>query len=303
MFRRICQIHSYRFSMATDCKELEPAIASLFPALSTTYGKCRAEWSIVRRQGNKTGAPSYLSHEDGHLIHETELIDDALDDLEWRITTKILRSLVQFVQLHAAGLVAGGKALLLIGPSGAGKSSLALCMLKQGWKCLSDEIVLVDVASGAAWPFPRSFRVDFQTLIRIFPEHPAKRNGPLYRDSRGKIRLDPSLTMSDWIAGPSPPGWIVFPSYQPDRCSGLQPLGETEAFGLMVSQAINLVDHGKRGLDILLSLVRRFQCFRLNAADLYAATFLLSGLAEQVQGSPRLSNPAVSGLMKMAREQ
>jgi hypothetical protein len=303
MFRRFCQIHSFRFSMATDCEELEPGIASLFPASSTTYGKCRAEWSIGRRHGNYTGVPSYLSHEDGHLIHETQLIDDALDDLEWRITTRILRNLVQFVQLHAAGLVAGGKALLLVGPSGAGKSSLALCMLRQGWKCLSDEIILIDAATGAVWPFPRSFRVDFKTLIKIFPEHPVKSSGPLHRDSMGKIRLDPSLAISDWIAGPSPPGWIVFPSYQPDRRSGLQPLGETEAFGHMVSQAINLVDHGKRGLDILLSLVRRFQCFRLNAADLHAATSLLSGLAEEVQRWPRSSNPAVSCLMKRVWEQ
>ncbi len=292
MFRRDCQIHSFRFAISTHCRQLEHGLASLYPALSTTAGtgKCRAEWSIESRYGKKTGDWSYVSYEDGNLIHDAQLIDDALDYLEWRITTRILREMSQFVQIHAAGLVRGGKALLLVGPSGAGKSSLALCMLLEGWKCLSDEVILIDGASETVWPLPRSFRLDTRTM-ESFPELLAKRSGPLYHDSTGKMRLDPSVALGDWVAKPSQPGWIIFPSYRPASRGEIGPLGETEALSLMLSQAINLAEHGKRGLDILINLVRRFQCFRLNAGDLHTATSMLGDLTKQVH-RPDRSYPA-----------
>ncbi len=288
VFRRYCRIHSFRFSLATHCEEVEPGLASLYPALSTTSGKCCVEWSIEGSWSKTIGARSYVSYEDGNIIRETQLIDDALDYLEWRITTRILEELTRFIQLHAAGLTMSGRTLLLVGPPGAGKSCLALCLLRQGWKCMSDEIILLDAASGTVCPFPRSLHVDFNTM-EMFPEFIVKQRGAAYIDSKGKIRFDPSPALGDWVAEPSPPGWLVFPCYKPGYGGELEPLGETEAVSLMLSQAINLAEHGKGGLDALVGLVRRFQCFRLITGDLHTATSLLAGLTQKVRKRSRFA--------------
>lgn len=282
MFRRYFEIHSFNFSISTRCRELEAGLASLYPALSSAPGKCSAEWSVESRKGRKKTARSYLSYEDGNLIHQTQSIEDALDYLEWRITTRILQNLKQFIQIHAAGVERGGKALLLVGPSGSGKSSLALCLLRRGWKCMSDEVVLLDAGCGSVLPFPRSFHADFSAM-KIFHDLVAKQGDTAFRDSSGKMRLDPSFALEDWVAEPSPPGWIVFPDYQPGHSGEIEPVGETEALSLMLSQAINLAEHGKRGLDALMELVRSLQCFRLTTGDLNVATSLLTGVTEQVR--------------------
>lgn len=301
MFRRDCKIHSFRFSISTRCSELEPGLASLYPALSTAAaaGRNHVEWSMESSYCEKTGHQAYVSYEDGNFIHETQLIDDALDYLEWRITTRILKELAQFVQLHAAGLVRGEKALLLVGPSGAGKSSLALCLLRQGWKCLSDEVILIDTASETLWPLPRSFRVDAKTM-ESFPGLLADQAGPVYHDSTGKLRFDPSSSLGDWVAGPSAARWIVFPRYLPARRGEIAPVGETEALSLILNQAINLAEHGKRGMNTLVNIVRRIQCFRMNAGDLHTATSMLGDFTEQPQ-RPTLSSPASAGSISIER--
>jgi len=243
------------------------------------------EWTIEDRCDGKNGPLSYVTYEDGSPIAEETDIDLLLDHLEWRITTEILRNLGHYVQLHAAGLVTEKRALLLVGPSGAGKSSLALSLLLQGWKCLSDEVILVDAESPSVWPFPRSFRVGFKTLS-LFP---GLGTGQACADM-GKRRLDPALVLDSWATGPSMPGWIIFPNYHPSHQGDLIPLGETEALTLLLGQAINLVDHGKKGLDILTQLVRHFRCFRLNTGDLNVATSVLVRLTKQGHGAPCASD-------------
>lgn len=294
MFERSCQIHSFQFSLSTHCKHVEAGLASLFPAFEKTNTRCRKNWAIERSGITITTSP-YVTCEDGRIIHETELIGDALDCLEWRITAVILQNLAHFVQLHAAGLVSAEKALLLSGPPGSGKTSLALSMLRRGWKCLSDEIMLIDPVSETIWPFPRNFHINRKSMW-MFPDMPLKENAQADCDSGRKIRFDPGEVISDWVSGPSRPEWIVFPKYEAG-CSGeLLPLGETEALSLLLPQAINSADHGKRGLDFLLSLIHDFRCYRLITGDLNTATCLLEDLTGRKQEPPFLKQPGQTAL-------
>src|SRR5438093_12292798 len=64
---------------------------------------------------------------------------------------KLLR-LLGVYSLHAAALAnADGAGLLLVGASGSGKSTLAIGLIRQGWKYLSDDAVLLrDASQGIA---------------------------------------------------------------------------------------------------------------------------------------------------------
>jgi hypothetical protein len=278
--RKYYKIQTFRFAVSTDCANLEQGIDLLYPALRTEPGPCSVEWSLRQNSNAKADSHSFLLYEDGALVCENQDVHYLLDALEWRIMMGILRRLEHFVQVHAAGLVSEGKALLLIGPSGAGKTSLALSLLLQGWKCLSDEVILIDPEDCMISPLPRSFHVDMRVL-ELFPELLSGRTEKVFADNSGKRLVDPSVIRSDWIAQPSLPHWIVFPSYSATNHNNLIPIGETEALSLLLGQAINLSGHGKKGLEILIQLIRLCQCYRLNTGDLHYASFVLSNLMER----------------------
>ncbi len=277
MLRVNYQIQNFRFALSTTCPELEPELALLYPAMSSSSSRGCREWSIGQEPDGQTGSCRYVTSDQGEPVFKSREIGPLLEDLEWRMTSAILRELGNFVQIHAAGLVRGEKALLLVGPSGSGKSSLALGLLNGGWKCLSDEVVLIDPKSGEAFSFPRSFHVSRNTLALIREMGISAAEGE-YFDSSGKKRLDPGLDQNGWVAGPAKPEWVVFLSYVPGRRCSLARVGHTEAVTRLISQSINLIDHGQRGLDALTSLGGRTSCFKLTAGNFADAVFLLTGL-------------------------
>jgi hypothetical protein len=82
---------------------------------------------------------------------------------------KLLRPLGLF-SLHAAGVVAPkGLGVLIIGASGSGKSTLTLTLIRQGWKYLSDDAVLLRWQGGLL-PCPcGSLVMSILTLPRSMP--------------------------------------------------------------------------------------------------------------------------------------
>jgi hypothetical protein len=60
--------------------------------------------------------------------------------------------------LHAAGVVVGGRAFLLVGPSGCGKTTWARTAAEAGLPVLSDDCVLVDSAGGPLVALGSPFR-------------------------------------------------------------------------------------------------------------------------------------------------
>jgi hypothetical protein len=277
MFRQCYKVHNFRFSLATDCEELKSELGLLTRAMAAKPGKCSTAWTVSGFQDQQRGLRSYRLYESGNLICETDDRARLLDTLEWAIMTGILQSTRHFIQLHAAGVDVDGQALLFVGPSGAGKTSLVLSLLLKGWQCLSDEVILVDPCTNRVLPFPRSFHIHSQTL-NLFSELSATVHKSASVDNRGKFRFDPGLVLSEWVAGTSAPAWVVFPCYQPGNRNDLIPIGETEAMTILIGQTINLLDHGERGLETLLELVRKCRCFRFNTGDIHVASLAMSGL-------------------------
>ena len=60
--------------------------------------------------------------------------------------------------LHAAGVLVGGRAFLLVGPSGCGKTTWARTAAEAGLPVLSDDCVLVDSAQGPLVALGSPFR-------------------------------------------------------------------------------------------------------------------------------------------------
>ena len=62
------------------------------------------------------------------------------------------------ILLHAAVVERNGSALLIAGDSQHGKSSLALGLLRRGFRLLSDELAAISRLDGTVHPFPRKVR-------------------------------------------------------------------------------------------------------------------------------------------------
>lgn len=96
--------------------------------------------------------------------------------------------------LHAAGIVAGGIAILLAGPSGSGKSCLALAAQDAGLAVLSDDTVYLQrLPELAVWGAPQS--------IHVFAADAGAHVGPV-RLRNGKSKL--GIAHRTPVTGPFP---------------------------------------------------------------------------------------------------
>ncbi|MFZ2197445.1 MAG: hypothetical protein WAV13_06925 [Thermodesulfovibrionales bacterium] len=299
MERHCYELSGFRFALTADCPPAGIPFWSLYPALRSGPGPCDAEWNV--KQVSAGGSPMYVLSDEQGMVHETDDPVKLLEHLEWTVLLALLKAQDHFLQLHAAGLVKDDRGLLLVGPSGSGKSTQALNLMLGGWRCLSDEIVLINPGgpdgnpySNRVWPFPRSFHAKAATL-RLFPELSYLDTVNGFADSSGKRRFDPSVIREDWVAKPARPTWLVFPSYSPGNSpaggEALTPIGETEALSMLIEQTINLTSFGESGIEVLISLVNSCACYRLNTRDVRLARAQFSELADvhcarEVSASP-----------------
>lgn len=299
MDRTCYKLSDFRFSLSTDDPALREPLALLYATLRCAPDTCASggpgspEWEIRREPGPDNVPLSYTLYDHDQAMYSSPDSSGLLEYLEWTVLRKLLYHNDHFLQLHAAGAARDGHGLLFCGPSGAGKSTLALAMLLDGWQCLSDEITLIEPGCRWAWPFPRSFHLTEQT-VRLFPRLAGFADGGGFVDKSGKRRLDPSGIRPDWVSAPASPAWLVFPTYRPDGPEGLTPLGETETLSLLIDQTINLASHGSAGLDILLRLIRRCSCWRLQMRDLRSGLDLLNALTQKSDDKAAL--PCHTGL-------
>lgn len=61
--------------------------------------------------------------------------------------------------VHAAAVARGGRAVVLSGPGGTGKTTLALALAARGFEILSDELAVLDPATGQVYPYRRNVHV------------------------------------------------------------------------------------------------------------------------------------------------
>lgn len=280
MDRTWYKLSDFCFSLSTDDPSLREPLALLYPTLRSAPDTCSAAWEIRRETGPDNSLFIYTLYDHDQAMYSSPDSSGLLEYLEWTVLRKLLYHHDHFLQLHAAGATRDGHALLLSGPPGSGKSTLALALLLDGWQCLSDEITLIEPGCCRARPFPRSFHLTEQTM-GLFPRLRRFAGGEGFVDKSGKRRLDPSGIRPDWVSSPASPAWLVFPTYRPDGPEGLTPVGETESLSLLIDQTINLASHGSAGLDILLRLIRRCSCCRLQMRNLHTGRDLLNELTQK----------------------
>ena len=150
--------------------------------------------------------------------------------------------------VHAAVVAWRGRALVLPGLSRAGKSTLALALVLEGARYLSDEL-LAFTSSGRAEPLPRAPKIRDE-CVEYFPELAASFVG------QGEGRFLPFGALpADVLGAPAPVGAVVVPRWAPGGDDRPTPLTRGEALLALTASSLNFGAHREQSLEWLAELV------------------------------------------------
>lgn len=171
--------------------------------------------------------------------------------------------------LHAAALVnAAGGGVLLVGASGTGKSTLTIGLVRDGWRYLSDDTVLLrrrpHAIEALALRKPFSVHVDAASEYLDLPLGPE----PPCTDGIRKRRVDVRSAYPAQYCPNCRPTTLLFPRLVPGGISALRPMSRTTALGRLLAQSgAELFDRRSLSshLELLAQLVRQARSYELCA--------------------------------------
>lgn len=195
--------------------------------------------------------------------------------LEWGLNWCVASRPLGYLVMHAGMVARGDQALMMPGVPGAGKSTLtaALCLL-EGWRLLSDELAILNPATGLMQPHPRPISLKNASieLVRIWPGASV---GRVYHDTRkgslSHLACPPSALAA--AAQPARVRWVLFPRFEAGAAPVCEEISRVEAFTLISEQSFNRERMGETGFDALCALLTDARCFRMvagNTADALA---------------------------------
>jgi hypothetical protein len=150
--------------------------------------------------------------------------------------------------VHAAVVVWRGRALVLPGLSRAGKSTLALALLLEGARYLSDELLVFDSA-GRALPLPRAPKIRDE-CVAYFPELAGSFRGA----GEGRF-LSFAALPAGALAGPTPVGAVAVPRWSESGDDRPRAIPRGEALLALAASSLNFGAHREASLDRLAELV------------------------------------------------
>jgi hypothetical protein len=207
--------------------------------------------------------------------------------MEWQLDIFLSETVRNYLLLHAGVVAYQGNGLIFPASSGNGKSSLTLALLLQNYRYLSDELAVIDPATGELSAFPKPFSLKNP---RLFPQvtyspdiwlglepsvlseisgNAAKPVWYIHADD-----LKPHITYQ----GTVPIRYIIFPKYEPASSPQLEPLTAGQAMRQLLDHCVNFTMLGQGGLSLLARLVAEAQCFALTVNGPEATTKLITQL-------------------------
>jgi hypothetical protein len=151
-----------------------------------------------------------------------------------------LLSPLGFYDLHAAALIRDGTGYLFLGESGSGKSSAALSLVRQGWRYVSDDALLVRPSADGieVLAFRKHFYLD-PVLSHKFPEIEPHLQGSAMGDHTKRF-LDVDAVYPDRFQPSCIPRVLIYTQIVPQPESKLIPIDKTTALIKLMRQSASL---------------------------------------------------------------
>ncbi|MGH8802956.1 MAG: HprK-related kinase A [Casimicrobiaceae bacterium] len=202
--------------------------------------------------------------------------------LEWGLNWCIATQCHQYLILHSAVVERDGRALILPAPPASGKSTLCAGLVARGWRLLSDEMALIDIETTNVTPIPRPISLKNNAIDVIRGYWPEAAMGAVVEKTlKGSVAhvRPPAASVARQHEAVSA-RWIVIPRYTSGAPTALAPLSRGAGFMQLVDCAFNYAMHGRRGFELLASVIDGAQCHRFTyGGDLDDAVRTFDALA------------------------
>jgi HprK-related kinase A len=220
---------------------------------------------------------------DGELPFSPLPADQGFPMFEWGMNWCISMHMHRFLMIHAAVVERGGRALILPAPPGSGKSTLSAGLVWSGWRLLSDEITLIDPATGHITPVPRPVSLKNASIDVIRQFAPEARFGPVVHETiKGSVgHFSPPPGAVERRHETALPAWVVLPKFVAGADTRLTPLSKGRALMALADNSFNYHVHGAGGFHTLTALVERSDCFEFSYSRLDQAAELFAQLADE----------------------
>lgn len=206
---------------------------------------------------------------DGRSVFEPLPVGHGYALMEWAMNWCISSHAHQYLIVHAAVVARGDAAVILPAPPGSGKSTLCAALVHSGWRLLSDELALVDMASGAIHPLCRPVSLKNRSIEVIGRFAPQAQFSRTTRDTTkgdvahvrppaGDVALDQQTARARWI---------VYPRYEAGSATVATPRSRANATVDLARNAFNFALQGEAGFERLCAVVQGCDCldFRYSA--------------------------------------
>jgi len=201
---------------------------------------------------------------------------------EWGLNWCVANHCHQFLMMHAAVLERDGRALVLPAPSGSGKSTLCAALVYAGgWRLLSDEMALLDPATGRLVPLPRPLSLKNASIgvIRAFAPT-AEFGDEVLETNKGRVaHVRPPVEGVTQAVRPALPAWVVLPQFAAGEPAQLEPLSRARAFMALIDNAFNYEVHGRKGFATLAAMIDRSRAFTFRYGNLAEAVNVFDAFA------------------------
>jgi HprK-related kinase A len=206
---------------------------------------------------------------------------------EWGLNWCVAQRALGLLVMHAAVVAnAEGDAIMMPGFPGAGKSTLcASLVLLQHWRLLSDELTLLEPATGLVQPHPRPISLKNRS-IEVVRGFAGARLGPVYLGTR-KGDITHAACPEDSVARAAEPArvrWVLFPRFEAGAEPRIEEIGRAEAFVLVSEQSFNNERMGEVGFEALCALLGGARCYEL----VYGSTEEALSLVKRATGDGAL---------------
>ncbi len=269
------KLQSHRFSIQTGNRKLADLCSQLYPSSRFRHnGRADIIYSLKMRTDSVTGT-IYEIFVNGRRKYRTNSKSELFSHLEWIVTCNSMSHLQEFFQIHAGAVVKGRKVILLPAGHGSGKTTLTLSLTRNHYRCLSDDIVLIDPKSLMVIPFPRSFLIKEDSIKKLTRSNLIDKRNGYYCRSDDTLYFNP-VAENKLSARKIRPYAIVELKHNRRFKNELRPVSKSQMCIKLLRQSFNVHDYKRKAVTILTGLVRKSKCYSLKTNNVDDAVRLIS---------------------------
>lgn len=267
---------AFEFSLAVDTAELAEYFDWLFAAFPEPAVEAR---TFVVEQLEVDGVTKVQLRDGEEVFTAGSSGPSFVGFLVQWINQRATRSDV-VISSHAGGVARDEKACVFPAHMESGKTTLTTGLVRNGFSYVTDEAVAFQ-PDGWIVPYAKPLSIDAGSQF-LFPqlEPPLPPGLPAPDPAAGaqQWQVPPSMLRDEAIARQCRAELVVFPRYEAEHDTELHAMTRGEALVELAKNTFHFRDRSRYALDVLASVVRAADCYRLTVGDLDSACAVVEEL-------------------------